>query len=112
MRALSLSLSHSLFEYRSHLLEERAKALSLARERARVEPTNDRQTPPGEAHFAVAIRSALVSPRAKSVFAFAAAGLVRGSNPADEWAEVDDKLSPIDAALKSLSEGPHPKATL
>jgi len=52
-----------------------------------------------EAQFCVAIRSALISPSQKAVFAFSGAGIVPGSVAGDEWNELNDKLRPIDAIV-------------
>ena len=54
------------------------------------------------ATFVVAIRSALLLPQNNTLFAYAGAGLVRGSDAETEWQEVEDKLRPIKAALKQL----------
>ena len=43
------------------------------------------------AEFVVGIRSGLVKGKRLSVFA--GAGIVRGSNPADEWQEIENKIS-------------------
>jgi menaquinone-specific isochorismate synthase len=45
---------------------------------------------PGEANFAVGIRSALIS--GKEMHLFASAGIVRGSNPKKEWEELNLKI--------------------
>lgn len=51
----------------------------------------------GDGVFAVAIRSALVSPRRAT--AFVGAGIVRGSSPRAEWDETDAKLGPLRRAI-------------
>jgi isochorismate synthase len=51
----------------------------------------------GDGVFHVALRSALLI--ADRALAYAGAGLVRGSSPADEWAETEHKLRAIRAAL-------------
>ncbi len=55
-------------------------------------------TPSGDGLFAVAIRSAVVSP--ERAVAFAGAGIVRGSEPAAEWHETELKLATIGSALR------------
>ena len=52
----------------------------------------------GEGEFAVALRSALV--RGECATLYAGAGIVAGSNPADELAETELKLRPLWEALK------------
>lgn len=55
-----------------------------------------------ESEFAVAIRSALVAPA--GITLFAGAGIVAGSNAANEWQELDNKLTTI---LSVLSQPCH-----
>jgi len=50
-----------------------------------------------EADFMVAIRSALMT--GSDVILFSGAGIVRGSDPAREWAEIEHKIAPYTAAL-------------
>ena len=52
--------------------------------------------------FTVAIRSALFLTTNNTLFAYAGAGLVRGSHAQAEWQEIDNKLKPISSALKLL----------
>jgi menaquinone-specific isochorismate synthase len=52
-----------------------------------------------EAEFAVAIRSGLVQNDALSLYS--GAGIVRGSEPEAEWAEIENKLAPLMGALPS-----------
>lgn len=49
------------------------------------------------AEFAVAIRSAIVTGNTLSVYT--GAGIVDGSVPADEWAELENKLTPYTSLL-------------
>lgn len=53
--------------------------------------------PGGEVDLAVAIRSALI--RGGTLWGFAGAGIVAGSDPAAEWAETELKLAPLRRAL-------------
>src|SRR5690606_4613521 len=53
--------------------------------------------PEGELDLAVAIRSALI--RGDTLWGFAGAGIVAGSDPAAEWAETELKLAPLRRAL-------------
>lgn len=52
--------------------------------------------------FTVAIRSALLLPKRNALFAYAGAGLVRGSDAEAELQEIDNKIKPIDTALKHI----------
>ncbi|MEX0961742.1 MAG: isochorismate synthase [Simkaniaceae bacterium] len=51
-----------------------------------------------KAHFAVAIRSALV--KQKSIQLFAGGGIVQGSKPEKEWNEINEKISQFIKVLK------------
>lgn len=52
-----------------------------------------------QAHLAVAIRSALITPAA--AYTFAGAGVVAGADPDAEWRETDAKQASVAAALRS-----------
>lgn len=53
---------------------------------------------PQGAEFAVALRCGLV--RGRSLFLFAGAGIVEGSDPAAEWAEIEQKIGDMLGALE------------
>jgi menaquinone-specific isochorismate synthase len=55
---------------------------------------------PGEAEFAVAIRSALIE--GSRALVYAGAGIVEGSSPEQEWAELESKISPLISALNEV----------
>jgi menaquinone-specific isochorismate synthase len=52
---------------------------------------------PNEAEFVVAIRSALIA--GNRALVYAGAGIVDGSSPDQEWAEIENKIAPMIAAL-------------
>jgi len=52
---------------------------------------------PNEAEFVVAIRSALIA--GNRALVYAGAGIVDGSSPEREWAEIENKIAPMIAAL-------------
>lgn len=58
----------------------------------------------GEGAFAVALRSGLLSPQLASATLFAGVGIVRASDPEDEWQETELKLQPMRMAIAQERE--------
>ena len=61
----------------------------------------------GNGDLAIAIRSALI--RDGAAWAFAGAGIVRGSDPLREWQETEAKLATAMAFLRQATSGAAPQ---